>query len=118
MSSAQQRFAFDELTRRHGDYAVVGLAACANLTSGVQSGVLSQVRLAWLGVGTQPARTTAIEAILEGQFFSNALLASATQALRHELKPQADLTHSAATKQHLAEVMLKRVLIALTGIQK
>ena len=111
VSSAQQRFAFDELTRRHGDYAVVGLAACTTLSAGV----LTNMRLAWLGVGTQPARTTAVEAILEGQFFSNALLASATQALRHELKPQADLTHSAATKQHLAEVMLKRALIALTG---
>ena len=111
MSSAQQRFAFDELTRRHGDYALVGLAACAVLISGV----LSQVRLAWLGVGTQPARTTEVEQILEGQFFSNALLASATQALRRELQPQADLTHTAATKQHLAEVMLKRALIALTG---
>ena len=111
VSSAQQRFAFDELTRRHGDYAVVGLAACATLSTGV----LTNMRLAWLGVGTQPARTTAVEAVLEGQFFSNALLASATQALRHELQPQADLTHSAATKQHLAEVMLKRALIALTG---
>ena len=112
VSSAQQRFAFDELTRRHGDYAVVGLAACATLSAGV----LTNMRLAWLGVGTQPARTTAVETILEGQFFSNALLASATQVLRHELQPQADLTHSAATKQHLAEVMLKRALMALTGI--
>jgi aerobic carbon-monoxide dehydrogenase medium subunit len=109
--TTQQRFAFDELTRRHGDYAVVGLAASAQLASGV----LSQVRLAWLGVGTQPARTVAAERVLEGQFFSNALLASATQALRVELQPQADLTHSAAAKQHLAEVMLKRTLIALTG---
>jgi aerobic carbon-monoxide dehydrogenase medium subunit len=113
VSSAQQRFAFDELTRRHGDYAVVGLAASAK----VANGVLSQVRLAWLGVGTQPARTVAIEQVFEGQFFSNALLASAIQALRIELHPQADLTHSAATKQHLAEVMLKRILMVLTGTQ-
>jgi aerobic carbon-monoxide dehydrogenase medium subunit len=111
VSSAHQRFAFDELTRRHGDYAVVGLAACAK----VANGVLSQVRLAWLGVATQPARTVAVEQVLEGQFFSNALLASATQILRSELQPQADLTHSAATKQHLSEVMLKRALMALTG---
>jgi aerobic carbon-monoxide dehydrogenase medium subunit len=113
VSSAQQRFAFDELTRRHGDYAVVGLAASAK----VANGVLSQVRLAWLGVGTQPARTVAVEQVFEGQFFSNALLASAIQALRIELHPQADLTHSAATKQHLAEVMLKRILMVLTGTQ-
>ena len=113
LRTTPQRFAFDELTRRHGDYAVVGLAACAMITNGV----LSQVRLAWLGVGTQPARTVAVEQVLEGQFFSNALLASAIQALRVELQPQADLTHSVAAKQHLAEVMLKRALIALTGTQ-
>ena len=113
VSSAQQRFAFDELTRRHGDYGVVGLAASANLTNGA----LSQVRLAWLGVGTQPARTVTVEQVFEGQFFSNALLASAIQALRIELQPQADLTHSTATKQHLAEVMLKRILMLLTGSQ-
>ena len=111
LPTSQHRFAFDELTRRHGDYAVVGIAACATLAGGV----LRQVRLAWLGVGTQPARTLAVEQVLEGQFFSNALLASAIQILRHELHPQPDLTHSAATKQHLAEVMLKRALIALTG---
>ena len=68
-------------------------------------------------MGTQPARTVAVEQVLEGQFFSNALLASAIQALRVELQPQADLTHSVAAKQHLAEVMLKRALIALTGTQ-
>ena len=113
VSSAKQRFAFEELTRRHGDYAAVGLAACAV----VANGALRQVRLAWLGVGTQPARTPAVEQVFEGQFFSNALLASAIQALRIELQPQADLTHSAATKQHLAEVMLKRILMVLTGTQ-
>ena len=111
LPAAKHRVAFDELTRRHGDYAVVGLAACATISNSV----LSQVRLAWLGVGTQPARTLAVEHVLEGQFFSNALLASAIQILRQELQPQSDLTHSAATKQHLAEVMLKRALTALTG---
>ena len=110
LPAVQHRFAFDELTRRHGDYAVVGLAGCATLSNGV----LSQVRLAWLGVGTQPARSVAVEKVFEGQFFSNALLASAIQILRQTLHPQADLTHSAATKQHLAEVMHKRTLIALT----
>ncbi len=111
LPAAQHKFAFDELTRRHGDYGVVGLAASAT----VANGGLSQVRLAWLGVGTQPARTVAVEQVFEGQFFSNALLASALQILRQELQPQADLTHSAAAKQHLSEVMLKRALIALTG---
>lgn len=105
-----QRHAFDELSRRHGDYGVVGLAASVRL----QEGLLGQVRLAWLGTGTMPQRSRGTEQVLEGQRLSPALLAQAQECLRNELQPEADLTHSAATKQHLAGVMLKRVLHTLT----
>ena len=110
LANAGQRVAFDELSRRHGDYAVVGLAASAR----VQDGLLSQVRLAWLGTGSMPQRALAAEQALEGQFFSEAITAQALQALRRELQIEGDLTHSPAAKQHLAGVMLKRALHALT----
>lgn len=110
LANAGQRVAFDELSRRHGDYAVVGLAASAR----VQDGLLSQVRLAWLGTGSMPQRALAAEQALEGQFFSEAVTALALQALRSELQIEGDLTHSPAAKQHLAGVMLKRALHALT----
>ncbi len=111
LAAPTQRFAFDELARRHGDYAVVGLAASAHL----RNGAFDQVRLAWLGVGHMPLRTPATEQILQGQTLSDAVLAQAQAALRDELEPDADLTHSSATKHHLAGVMLKRCLHALVA---
>ena len=109
VASAAQLFFFDELARRHGDYAVVGLAVAARY----ESGVFDQVRIAWLGVTNMPWRSTQTEKILQGQHFSVALLAQATQVLRAELQPEADLTHSVAAKRHLAGVMLQRALKAL-----
>ena len=109
VAATNQRIAFDELARRHGDYAVVGLAASTRWTGSA----FDQVRLAWLGVGHQPARSIATEQLLQGQRMSDELLAGAVQCLRDELLTQADLTHSAAAKQHLAGVMLKRSLKAL-----
>lgn len=109
VTTPSRRFAFDELARRHGDYAVVGLAASAEWNDGV----LDQVRLAWIGVGNMPLRSRATEQVLQGQRLSDALLAQALQTLRAELHAEADLTHSAAAKQHLAGIMLKRVLNTL-----
>ena len=109
VSTPNQRVAFDELARRHGDYAVVGLAASTQWTGDA----FDQVHLAWLGVGHRVARAKTTEQLLQGQRLSDGLLASAVKCLRDELITQADLTHSAAAKQHLAGVMLKRSLKAL-----
>ena len=110
LAKGAHRFAFDELARRHGDYAVVGIAATAQ----VQGQVLRDVRLAWLGAAAQPLRSTRTEGLLEGQTLNEALVAQAVQCLKDELPTEADLTHSAATKAHLAGVMLKRALKTLT----
>ena len=104
-----QQVVFDELARRHGDYAVVGVAVAVQY----QSGVFDKVRIAWLGVTNMPWRSTQTEQVLQGQRFSEALLAKATQVLRDELQPEADLTHSVAAKRHLAGVMLQRAFKAL-----
>ena len=79
----------------------------------LRNGAFDQVRLAWLGVGHMPLRTPATEQVLQGQTLSDTVLAQAQATLRSELEPDADLTHSSATKQHLAGVMLKRCLHAL-----
>ncbi len=110
LAAPGQRFVFDELSRRHGDYAVVGLAASAQ----VHDGVLRQVRLAWLGTGSMPQRSLATEQALEGRTADDAGIAHAQQTLRQELQVEGDLTHTPATKQHLAGVMLKRALRNLT----
>lgn len=113
LKSGQRAFAFDELARRHGDYAVVGVA----MTADVQGNTLRHVRLAWLGAASQPLRSLRTEAVLDGQAMSESLLTQALQCLKQELPTDADLTHSAATKSHLAGVMLKRAIKTLTQPQ-
>jgi aerobic carbon-monoxide dehydrogenase medium subunit len=103
---SQQRHAFIELARRHGDYAVVGLAASASL----QNQRLSAVRLAWFGLVDTPWRSQQAEQALQGQAPDEALIQQAVNALRAEAQPRADLTHSAETKRHLAGVLLARAL--------
>jgi carbon-monoxide dehydrogenase medium subunit len=97
------RFVFDELARRHGDYAIVGLAVAARP---------GRVRLAFLGIGTTPVRARRAEAVLDGQPLTPALIDAAIATLQSELNPLADLTNSSATKRHLACVLARRALTA------
>jgi carbon-monoxide dehydrogenase medium subunit len=103
---------FDELARRHGDYAIVGLAFAAQRGGAA----LNQVRLAFLGLGSTPLRPLATERFMEGKPVDVALLEAAALKLSEELTgaltPLADLTNSASTKRHLASVLLRRVVQA------
>ena len=104
--AADERQGFDELSRRHGDYAIAGLAARALC----RNGRLQAVRLAFLGLGDRPLRATETERALEGQTVTDAVLARVVQSLSAELQPAGDLTSSADTKRHLAIVLAKRLL--------
>jgi len=86
-----ERSVFLELARRHGDYAIVGLAAFRGAAG---------TRLAFLNAGPKP--------VLAKNAASKKSLAEAKQALSEELDPSADLYSSADTKRHLAGVLLER----------
>lgn len=92
------RVGFAELARRHGDYAIVGLAASAR---GDGKG-LADVRLAYFGVGNTPVRVKKAEAALAGGNID-----AAVNAL--ELEPHDDVQATARVKKHLAGVLLRRV---------
>lgn len=94
LPGADCRAAFFELARRRGDYAIVGLAALAKCTRGA----LTDVRLAFFGIGTTPVLTT-----------------SAGPALDQHLDPVPDLYSSAATKMQLARVLRDRALAKLSA---
>ena len=94
------RFGFAELARRHGDYALVGLAAAAT----AHGATLAGARLAFFGVGDRPTRARRAEAALEASD-----LDAAVAALQHDLSPHTDVHASAATRRHLAGVLLRRV---------
>lgn len=101
-------YAFDELARRHGDYAVAGLAVAATF-----DGTTAQrVNIGLLGMGVTPLRAPRTEALLAGKKLDEATIEIAAASLKAEVDPLADLTHSAETKRHLASVLLRRLLKA------
>lgn len=106
VKKAGQRTAFMELTRRHGDYAIVGLAVQGT----VEGDAFSDMRLAFLGAGDRPMLASAAGAALEGKAFSDDAVAAAQGALEGELEPMDDLNGPAAMKLHLARVLTKRAL--------
>jgi aerobic carbon-monoxide dehydrogenase medium subunit len=96
------RVGFAELARRHGDYAIVGLAASAR-TNGKG---LADVRLAYFGVGDTPIRVKKAEAAL-----ADGNVDGAANAL--DLDPHDDVQATAKVKKHLAGVLLRRVAAQL-----
>ena len=99
------RVGFAEYARRHGDYAMVGLAASARAAGQRLAGV----RLAYFGVGNVPVRAKAAEAALADGSIDDAVMALAT-----DLAPSGDVQATGATKVHLAGVLLRRAAKQLT----
>jgi carbon-monoxide dehydrogenase medium subunit len=108
LASADHWFGFSELARRHGDYAIVGMAATARR----QGRALQGVRIALLGIAATPVRALKAEALLEGRPLDQELVAQAVACLRAEIEPLPDLTNTPDTKRHLAGVLLQRMLPA------
>jgi carbon-monoxide dehydrogenase medium subunit len=110
-ASAAMHYAFDELARRRGDFAIVGLALAARMSAGK----FDQARLVFFGTGNVPVRAREAEKALAGRRADAAAIAAAQAALSGELRPGADLYHCAETKQHLANVLTRRLLQRLGG---
>jgi carbon-monoxide dehydrogenase medium subunit len=89
VAAKSDRSVFLELTRRHGDYAIIGLAA-------------HNERFAYLGAGDRPFLFS---------FGKN--LEKAKEELKAGLNPSSDLYNSSATKLHLAGVLLERAWTTL-----
>jgi carbon-monoxide dehydrogenase medium subunit len=104
------RYRFDELVRRHGDYAIVGAALTGQVAG---DGRVTDARLVFFGTGNIPQRARAVEALLEATILQGDKsfdgLAERLAAVL-DIEPGADLYHAAATKFHLARVILKRLL--------
>jgi len=91
----ETRVGFAELARRHGDYAMAGLAGRK------QNGT---VRLAFFGVGSTPMRAKRAEAML-----AKGATEQAADALDADLDPPDDVHATGAVKRHLAKTLLRRV---------
>ncbi len=91
---------FDEFSRRHGDYAMAGLAAWSHPAS-------QRSRLVFLGCGDRPTRAVRAEALLNARDRMPSY-ADLRQAIDADLHLEADLQAQPDTKRHLATVLLQR----------
>ena len=103
-AGTEHRFGFAELARRHGDYALVGLAASAY----AHGTALKDIRLVYFGVGAIPMRARKAETALESGAIDDAV-----GALAKDIDPKDDVHASAAARRHLAGVLLRRVAAQL-----
>jgi carbon-monoxide dehydrogenase medium subunit len=101
---------FHEFARRHGDYAILGLAAQAI----VGGDTFADLRLAFFAVGDRPVLAKAASKLV-GAVITPAVAAAACGALSEELDPHDDQQASASMRRHLAKVLLVRCVATLLG---
>ena len=100
--------AFQEVARRHGDFAIVGLAASLTLTSGAISGA----RLAFAGIADVPVRAADAEELLVGERPSAELFEEAARRATDGIEPPADLNGSSEYRKKVAAALVRRGLRA------
>jgi carbon-monoxide dehydrogenase medium subunit len=99
-------YAFEEFARRHGDYAIVGVAA---LCTADAQGKLDRVSVTVCGIAAGPVRLHATEAALLGRPMDEDSIRLAGDAAR-ELDVMSDAHVSTDYRQHLAGVLTERAL--------
>ncbi|TMK38540.1 MAG: xanthine dehydrogenase family protein subunit M [Actinobacteria bacterium] len=96
-----------EISRRHGDYALVGLAAVVGLGEG---GRVQRAALSFLGAGATPVRVTEAERVLVGEHPDPAAFAEAADVVTKTIEPPGDNHATAAYRAHVAGVLTRRCL--------
>jgi aerobic carbon-monoxide dehydrogenase medium subunit len=99
---------FQEVARRHGDFAIVGLAASLTLSDGV----IGDARLAFAGLFDVPVRAAGAEELLIGQTPSTELFDEAARRATADVDPPADLHGSSDYRRKVASALVRRGLRA------
>ncbi len=99
---------FQEVARRHGDFAIVGLAASLTLSDGA----ISNARLAFAGISDVPVRAAEAENLLVGEMPSAELFDEAARRATDDIDPPADLHGTSAYRKKVAATMVRRGLQA------
>jgi carbon-monoxide dehydrogenase medium subunit len=102
-------WALDEVARRHGDYALAGVAAHVTLDASLET--VAAARIALIGVHERPVLATAAARALTGHAPTDeAIRATADDAARVDADPSSDIHATAAYRRHLTGVLVRRVL--------
>lgn len=98
--------AIDEVARRHGDYALCGVATLVSVS---EKGAIETVRASYLSVSLTPLVLDLSEAFADGTA-SEANLDAAAQIAAAGVDPETDIHATADYRRHLAGVLTRRVV--------
>jgi aerobic carbon-monoxide dehydrogenase medium subunit len=99
--------AFLEVSRRHGDFALVGVAATVTLD---EAGVCTAAAIALTGVGPTPVVARDTARALVGDWPAPAAFEEAGRRVAERLQPDSDLHASSDYRRQLARVLTRRAL--------
>ena len=99
-------YAFQEVARRHGDYALAGVCALVTL----KDGVCSAARLSACGVASKPIRLADAEAALLGAPPEGDALARAAEAARDHVAASDDRQASGEYRKDLVAALVRRTV--------
>jgi carbon-monoxide dehydrogenase medium subunit len=100
-------WAFDEMARRKGDFALVGVALRAELDGGAN---IQDVAIVMFGVGGKPQRIASAEAMLKGRRVDRGVLRELGRVVAEELEPDSDIHASAEYRKEVGGVLARRAL--------
>ena len=98
--------AFDELSRRHGDYAMAGLAVSAKM----DDKKIETINICFFAISGTPILAEGAAKILNNGIIDDNSLKKALEQLENDLDPLPDLYASSALKMHYSKELLKRNL--------
>ncbi len=99
-------WAFDEISRRHHDFALVAVGVGLR----VENGSISDARLSYAGAGGTALRAPEAEQVLRGEAPSAEAFSAAAAHASGELDPPSDVLASADYRRHVARELTKRAL--------
>lgn len=104
---AGRRWAFEEFSRRRGDFAIAGIAVHYDLDEAARA---RSVHIGVIGACSRPHRVPEAEAIVEGQRLDEATILAAAAAAAATVEPPEDMHASEAYRRGLVETLLERAL--------
>jgi CO/xanthine dehydrogenase FAD-binding subunit len=104
--------AFSEVARRHGDFAIAGVAAALELGP---DGRITRAGIAMAGVGGEPVKAPSAEAALVGRPPTEDVVEEAARAATGDAGPSSDIHGSAAFRSHLVRVLTADALRRALG---
>jgi carbon-monoxide dehydrogenase medium subunit len=106
LPAAHAGWGFREMARRHGDFALVGVAVVLS----VARKVVADVRIAIFGAAATPVRAGAAERALKGQAATDNVLAEAARLATADLETVTDIHAPAAYRTSVARTLTARAL--------